>query len=71
MSATWGLGQRSLRSDPPRARGSTCTPHDPTTKNTREIINGYRVVVKRMTIGGLPEQEVCAADADGLWVDID
>jgi hypothetical protein len=28
-----------------RARGSTCTPHDPTTKNTREIINGYRVVV--------------------------
>jgi hypothetical protein len=54
----------------PAPGGSTCTPHDPATKNTSEIINGYRVVVKRMTIGGLPRQQVCAAHADGLWVDI-
>jgi hypothetical protein len=55
----------------PATRASTCTPHDPASKNTSETINGYRVVVKRMTIGGLPEQEVCAAHADGFWVDIE
>jgi len=55
----------------PAPRSGTCTPHDPASKNTGEIINGYHVVVKRMTIGGLPEQEVCAAHADGLWVDIE
>jgi hypothetical protein len=55
----------------PAPRKSTCTPHDPASKNTIEIINGYRVVVKRMTIGGLPVQEVCAAHADGLSVDIE
>jgi len=48
----------------------TCTPHDPATENTSEIINGYRVVVKRSSAGGFPEHEVCAAHADGLWVDI-
>ncbi len=41
------------------------------TQVSNEIINGYRVVVKRMTIGGLPHQEVCAAHADGLSVDIE
>jgi len=55
----------------PAPGGSTCTPHDPATKNTSEIINGYRVVVKRMTIGGLPKQEVCAAHAAGFWVNIE
>jgi hypothetical protein len=55
----------------PAPGGSTCTPHDPATKNTSEIINGYRVVVKRMTIGGLPEQQVCAAHAHGFWVSIE
>jgi hypothetical protein len=55
----------------PAPGGSTCTPHDPAYKNTSEIINGYRVVVQRMTIGGLPEQDVCAAHADGFWVDIE
>jgi hypothetical protein len=54
----------------PAIRASTCTPHDPATKNTSEIINGYRVVVKRMTAGGLPEQELCAAHADGLQLSI-
>ncbi len=43
----------------PAPRGGTCTPHDPASNNTSEIINGYRVVVKRMTIGGVPEQN-CA-----------
>ncbi|HET7247649.1 MAG TPA: hypothetical protein VFJ07_22765, partial [Streptosporangiaceae bacterium] len=50
--------------------GGTCTPHDPASNNTSEIINGYRVVVKRMTIGGVPEQQLCAAHADGLWLSI-
>jgi hypothetical protein len=54
----------------PSPRAGTCTPHDPSTKNTSEIINGHRVVVKRSSAGGFPEQEVCAAHADGLWVDI-
>jgi hypothetical protein len=39
-------------------------------KNTSEIINGYRVVLKRLRIGGLPVQELCGAHADGLWFDI-
>ena len=55
----------------PSPPGSTCTPHDPATKNTSEIINGYRVVVKRWTAGGLPRQQVCAAHADGFWVSIE
>jgi hypothetical protein len=54
----------------PSPRNGTCTPHDPATNNTSEIINGYRVVVKRMTIGGVPQQELCAAHADGFWLSI-
>lgn len=54
----------------PSSRTSTCTPHDPATENTSEIINGYRVVVKRSSAGGFPEHEVCAVHADGLSVDI-
>src|SRR6266849_3596499 len=45
----------------PAPRSSTCTPHDPASENTSEIINGYRVVVKRMTTSGLLRQQVCAA----------
>jgi hypothetical protein len=44
--------------------------HDPSSQNTSEIINGYRVVLKRMHVGGLPVQELCGAHADGLWFDI-
>jgi hypothetical protein len=54
----------------PAPRNGTCTPHDPASKNTSEIINGYRVVVKRMPIGGVPQQELCAAHADGFWLSI-
>jgi hypothetical protein len=54
----------------PAPRRETCDPHDPSTQNTSEIINGYRVVVKRSSAGGHPEQEACAAHADGLSVDI-
>jgi hypothetical protein len=54
----------------PALRKSTCTPHDPATQNTSEIINGYRVVLKRFHIGGLPVQELCGAHAGGLAVDI-
>lgn len=54
----------------PSPRGGTCTPHDPASNNTSEVINGYQVVVKRFTADGLPEQELCAADADGLWLSI-
>jgi hypothetical protein len=54
----------------PAPRAGTCTPHDPATQNTSEIINGYKVVVKRMTAGGHPEQELCAAHADGFWLSI-
>jgi hypothetical protein len=54
----------------PAPRDGTCTPHDPATKNTSETINGYRVVVKRMTIGGHPQQELCGAHADGFWLSI-
>jgi hypothetical protein len=62
--------RRSLLRHPPFPPHGTCSPHDPSTRNTREIINGYRVVVKRMPAGGHPEQELCAAHADGLWVSI-
>jgi hypothetical protein len=54
----------------PAPRFGTCTPHDPASQNTSEIINGYRVVVKRMPIGGVPQQELCAAHADGFWLSI-
>jgi hypothetical protein len=54
----------------PSPRKGTCTAHDLATRNTSEIINGYRVVVKRMTIGGHPEQELCAAHAGGLSLSI-
>jgi hypothetical protein len=54
----------------PSPRAATCSPHDPSTKNTSEIINGYRVVLKRSSAGGHPKQEVCAVHADGLSVDI-
>jgi hypothetical protein len=54
----------------PAPRNGTCTPHDPASQNTSEIINGYRVVVKRMPIGGVPQQELCAAHADGFWLSI-
>ena len=54
----------------PAPRDGTCTPHDPASNNTSEIINGYRVVVKHMAIGGVPEQELCAAHADGFWFSI-
>ena len=54
----------------PAPAHGTCSPHDPSSQNTSEIINGYRVVVKRTHIGGLPVQELCGAHADGLWFDI-
>ena len=54
----------------PAPRTGTCSPNDPATVNTSEIINGYRVVVKRSSAGGFPEHEACAAHADGLWADI-
>jgi hypothetical protein len=54
----------------PSPRTATCTPHDPSTENTSEIIKGYRVVVKRSSAGGFPEHEVCAVHADGLSVGI-
>lgn len=54
----------------PAPHYGTCTPHDPASHNTSEIINGYRVVVKRMPIGGVPQQELCAAHADGFWLSI-
>ncbi len=54
----------------PSPRKGTCTPHDPASQNTSEIINGYRVVVKRMPIGGVPQQELCAAHAGGFWLSI-
>src|SRR5690348_25714 len=54
----------------PAPRKGTCSPHDPSSQNTSEIINGYRVVLKRFHIGGLPVQELCGAHADGLWFDI-
>ena len=48
----------------------TCDPHDPSSQNTSELLNGYHVVLKRSTASGYPKQEVCAAHADGLWADI-
>jgi len=54
----------------PAPRGGTCTPHDPSSQNVPLTINGYRVVLKRFHIGGLPVQELCGAHADGLWFDI-
>jgi hypothetical protein len=54
----------------PAPRKGTCTAHDPSTQNTSETINGYRVVLKRFRLGGLPVQELCGTHADGLWFDI-
>jgi hypothetical protein len=54
----------------PAPPDGTCAPHDPHSQNTPLIINGYRVVLKRMHIGRLPVQELCGAQADGLWFDI-
>jgi hypothetical protein len=54
----------------PAPRKGTCSPHDPSSQNTSEIINGYRVVLKRFQLGGLPVQELCGAHAGGLWFDI-
>jgi hypothetical protein len=54
----------------PSPRTGTCSPDDPSTQNTSQIINGYHAVVKLSSAGGHPKQEVCAAHADGLWVDI-
>jgi hypothetical protein len=52
----------------PAPRKGTCSPQD--RGSTRTIISGYRVVLKRYHLGGLPVQEVCGAHADGLWFDI-
>ena len=52
----------------PAPRKGTCTPQD--RGSTRTIISGYRVVLKRYHLGGLPVQELCGAHADGLWFDI-
>jgi hypothetical protein len=52
----------------PAPRKGTCSPQDRGSKRT--IIDGYRVVLKRYHIGGLPVQELCGAHADGLWFDI-
>jgi hypothetical protein len=54
----------------PAPRKGTCSPHDPSSKNTSEIINGYRVVLKRFHLGGVPVQELCGAHAGGLWFNI-
>jgi hypothetical protein len=54
----------------PAPRKGTCSPHDPSSQNTSEIINGYRMVLKRFHLGGLAVQELCGAHADGLWFDI-
>jgi hypothetical protein len=37
-------------------------------KSTREIINGYRVIVSRLGAGRFPRRQVCAANARGLAV---
>jgi hypothetical protein len=52
----------------PAPRNGTCSPQE--RGSTREIIDGYRVVLKRYRLGGLPVQELCGAHADGLWFDI-
>lgn len=55
----------------PAPRSATCTPHDPAYQNTPKVINGYRVVVQRMIGSPIHRRDVCAAHADGLWVDIE
>jgi len=52
----------------PAPRKGTCSPQDQ--GSTKEIIGGYRVVLKRYRVAGLPVQELCGAHADGLWFDI-
>jgi hypothetical protein len=50
----------------------TCSPDDPSTQNTRKIINGYHMVLKLGRAGkNIPRQELCGAHADGLWFDIE
>lgn len=56
----------------PAPGNGTCSPGDPSTQNTRVIINGYHLVLKRGHAGGsIPTQELCGAHAGGLWFDIE
>src|SRR5262249_37558484 len=54
----------------PAPRGGTCTPHDPASQNTSQTCNGSRLVVTPIPIGAVPQQELCAAHADGFWLSI-
>ena len=38
----------------PAPRKGTCSPHDPSSQNTSEIINGYRMVLKRFHLAAFP-----------------
>jgi len=56
----------------PATGNGTCSPDDPSTQNTRKIINGYHMVLKRSHAGGsVPAQELCGAHAGGLWFDLE
>jgi hypothetical protein len=56
----------------PATSSGTCSPDDPATQNTREIINGYHMVLKLgHAAKNIPRQELCGAHAGGLWFDIE
>jgi hypothetical protein len=56
----------------PAPSKGTCSPDDPSTQNTRKIINGYHMVLKLGRAGkNIPVQELCGAHAGGLWFDIE
>ena len=56
----------------PATGSGTCSPGDPSTQNTRKIINGYHMVLKRGHVSrGVPVQEVCGAHVGGLWFDLE
>jgi hypothetical protein len=56
----------------PAPGNGTCSPDDPSTQNTREVINGFHMVLKRgHAAGRIPTQEVCGAHAGGLWFDLE
>jgi hypothetical protein len=63
-----GADSPAFTTDPATA-GSSCY-YYPGGQSTRQTINGYRVIVNHLPApkGSVPTQQVCAANADGLFV---
>jgi hypothetical protein len=59
-----GLPYFNISPATPRTSSCYAWPH----RSTREVINGYRVVVSSQPEGTLVRQDLCAGNAHGLWL---